>query len=216
MVGRGALVRELLERETKAWRDFSPAEYSLAICGILSEISAAPSSAEQVEALLALSSATLRRNGPTLIDSRACCAEQLLDLVPETSEPALHLRILLLLLLAWLHLASVVESGPENISVSPALPPGVALPEGADLAEISDPALREQARESAEDHEKTVERWNAKQRALGHLYHLATSVRAARPRFRDDENAAQELAVAMSLAPGLPPELRRLLEDEAE
>jgi uncharacterized protein YukE len=216
MVARGALVQEVLEREAKAWRDLSPAEYSLAICGILGEISATPPSAEQVEALLALSSATLRRNGRTLIDSRACCAEHLLALVSATSEPALHLRIRLLLLLAWLHLGSVVERGPEYISVAPALPPGVSLPEGADLAEISDPALREQARESAEGHEKAVEHWNAKQRALGHLYHLATSVRAARPRFRDDEDAAQELAVAMSLAPGLPPELQRLLEDEAE
>lgn len=216
MTTRGALTQELLEREAKAWRDLSPADWDPAICGMLDEISATPPSAERVEALLALSSATLRRNGPTLTDSRAYCAEHLLALASATSEPALHLRIYLLLLLAWLQLGAVVERGPESISVAPALPPGVALPDGADPAEIADPALRAQAQEAVERHGKAVERWNAKQRALGHLHRLAALVRASRYAFRDDETAAKELAAAMSLVSGLPPALRRLLEDDAE
>jgi hypothetical protein len=216
MTEHGALTQKLLVREAEALRDLSPAEFDLVTCGILDEISAAPPSAERVEALLALSSVTLRRNGPTLTESRACCAEHLLSLVSETSEPALHLRIRLLFLLAWLQLGSVVERGPDSISVTPTLPPGAALENGADPAEIADPALREQARVTVESHGKTVAHWNAKQRALGHLFRLATLVRAARPSFRDEEDAARELAAAMSLAPGLPPALRRLLENEAE
>jgi len=215
MITRADLTQELLEREATAWRDLSPAELDVALCAMFDEISAAPPSAQQVDALLALSSATLRRNSLALIDSRACCAEHLLALVSTTSEPALHLRIRLLLLLAWLQLTVVVERGPESISVAPALPSGVALPDGADPARIADPNLRRQAQEAIERHSKAVKQWNARQRALGHLHRLAALVHATRPDFKDNEDAMKELAAAMSLAPGLPPALRRLLEEEA-
>jgi hypothetical protein len=205
----------MLERETQAWRTLMPAEYDRAICGMLDDISAAPHSAERADAFLALASATLRRNGPTLTESRACVAENLLALVAVVSEPALHSRIRLLFLLAWLRLGAAVECGPESISVAPGLPPGVVLPDGADPATIADPTLREQAREAAVCHGEAVERWNAKQRALGHLHRLATLIRAARLTFRDDENATKELVAAMSLAPGVPLALRRSLEDDA-
>jgi hypothetical protein len=216
MTSRGALTQELLEREARTWHDKSPVEYDTALCAMFDEIGAAPPSAERVEALLALSSVALCRNALTLTESRVCCSEHLLALVSTTSEPALHSRIRLLLLLAWLQLGAVVERGPESISVAPAFPPGVILPNGADPAEIADPALRQQAREIAARHDKTVELWNAKQRALDHLYYLATLIHAAQSTFRDDADAKQELIAAMSLVPGLPLALRQLLEQEAE
>jgi hypothetical protein len=214
-MARGALTRQLLEREARTWRGVPPAEYDHILCGMLDEVSAAPPSTERVEALLALAGATLRRNGPTLTESRACCAEHLLALVPSVSEPALHLRIRLLFLLAWLQLGTVVTRGPESISMTPDLP-GIALPYGVDPEQIADPTLREQAREMAVRHSEAVERWNAKQHALGHLHRLATLLRAARPVFRDDEDASKELAAAMSLAAGVPSALRQLFEDGAK
>lgn len=215
MVAGGALTQQLLEREAEAWRDLPPAEYDHALCRMLDDINAAPHSSERVDALLALASETLRRNGPTLTESRFRCAESLLALVPAVSEPALLLRIRLLFLLAWLRLGAVVEHGPESISVTPRLPPGVVLPDGADLAAISDPALREQAREAAVRHGEAVERWNAKQRALGYLHRLASLVHSASATFKDGGNPTKELVAAMSLAPGLPFALRRSLEDDA-
>ncbi|MEA2943320.1 MAG: hypothetical protein QOD09_3849 [Bradyrhizobium sp.] len=215
-MAQGALARQLLEQETQAWRGMAPAQYDHIICGLLDQASAAPPSAEAAEALLALASATLRRNGPILTESRARCAEHLLALVGSVSEPALQLRIRLLLLLAWLQLGTVVARAPQSVSMTPDLPPGVMLPNGADPEAISDPGLREQAREMAVRHSEAVERWNARQRALGHLHRLATLLRAARPVFADDEDASKELAAAMSLAPGLPSALRQQLEDEAK
>jgi hypothetical protein len=215
MNARGPFTQDLLEKEAVAWRDLAPADYDRALCGMLDDISAAPHSADRSAALVTLTSATLRRDGPTLTESRACGAEHLLALIAAISEPALLLRIRLLFLLVWLRLGAVVEHGPESISVTPGLPPGVVLPEGADPAAIGDPALREQAREAAVRHGEAVERWNAKQRALGHLHRLAALVRTARPTFKDDENATKELLAAMSLVPGVPCALRRSLEDDA-
>jgi hypothetical protein len=165
-MARERLTQRLLEREATTRRDLRPTEYDLALCRMFDDINTAPPSAERVEALLALASATLRRNGPILTESRAYCAEHLLALLSSVSEPALHLRIRLLFLLAWLQLGTVVARGPESISKTPDLPPGIALPYGVDPEEISDPALREQAREMAVLHSEAVERWNAKQRAL--------------------------------------------------
>jgi hypothetical protein len=209
-------MKQQLEREADAWRDLTPAEYDRAVCGMLDDFGTASLTAEQVDTMLALAGATLRRDGPTLTESRACCAEHLLALVAVGPERALRPRLYLLLLLAWLRLAAVVARGPESISVAPTLPAGVVLPDGADPAEIADLALREQARELAQRHREATERWNAKQRALGHLHHLATLALAARPGFADDENVTKEMAMAMSLAPGLPSGLRRLLEDAAK
>lgn len=210
------LMRQLSEKEAQAWRNLPPAEYDRALCGMLDQINAAPRSAERVDTLIALASVTLRRNSPTLTESRARCAEHLLALVSAVSEPAVHSRIRLLFLLAWLQLGAVVERGPDSVAMNPDLPAGVTFPYGVDPDVITDPVLREEARELAERHGEEVTRWNARQRALGHLHYLASLLRATRPGFRDDKDAAKELAAAMSLTPGLPPELRRLLENETE
>lgn len=215
MAAGRTLTQQLLEREAEAWRDLLSAEYDQALCRILDTVNAAPHVSERVAALLALSSQTLRRNGPTLTESRFCCAESLLALVPKVSEPALLLRIRQLFLLAWLRLGAVAERGPESISVTPHLPAGVALPDGVDPAAISDPALREQAQEITVCHGEAVERWNARQRALSHLQHLATLILSAGLTFSDHEFAAKELISAMSLAPGVSSALRHSLEDEA-
>ncbi len=209
-------MKQQLEREAQAWRDLTPAEYDRAVCGMLDDFGTASLTAERVDAMLALAGTTLRRDGPTLTESRACCAEHLLALVSLGSERALRSRLYLLLLLAWLRLAAVVARGPESISVAPALPSGVVLPDGVDPAEIVDPALREQAQEFARRHREATERWNAKQRALGHLHNLAALALATRPGFADDEDVTKEMAMAMSLAPGLPSGLQRLLEDAAK
>lgn len=212
MADSRSLTQQLLEKEAEAWRDLPPAEYDHVLCGMFDDVSDVPHSAEQVDALLALASETLRRNEPTLTESRFRCVESLLALVSSVSELALFLRISPLFLLAWLRLGAVVERGPESISVTPSLPPGVVLPDGADPAAIGEPALNEQAREAAMRHDEAVERWNAKQRALGHLHRLASLVRSARVIFKDEKNLTKELVAAMSLAPGLPSALRRLLE----
>ncbi len=215
MTARGAMIEILLEKEAEAWRDLVPEDYDRILCRMLDEISVAPHSTDRSAALLRLASVTLRRNGPTLTESRVCSAEHLLALIVAVSEPSLLVRIRLLFLLAWLQLGAVVERGPESISVTPGLPPGVVLPEGANSAAIGDSVLREQARKAAVHHGETVERWNAKQRALGHLPRLASLVRTARSAFNDDENATKELLTAMSLTPGVPMALRRSLEDDA-
>lgn len=205
----------LLEEEAVAWRDLAPADYDRALCRMLDDLRAAPPSADRSAALVALTSATLRREGRTITESRACAAEHLLALTKAASDPTPLLRLHLLFFLAWLRLGEVVERGPEFISVAPELPPGVVGPDGMNLAAIHDPALREQAREAAVRHAEAVERWNAKQRALGHLNRLATLALAARPTFKDDESVTKELWAAMSLAPGVPTTLRRSLEDHA-
>jgi len=209
-------MKQQLEREAQAWRDLTPAEYDRAVCGMLDDFGTASLTAEQVDAMLALAGATLRRDGPLLTESRACCAEHLLALVSLGPERTLRSRLYLLLLLAWLRLAAVVARGPESISVAPTLPSGVVLPDGVDLAEIVDPALREQAQEFARCHREATKRWNAKQRALSHLHNLATLALATRSGFADDEVVTKEMATAMSLAPGLPSELQRLLENAAK
>jgi hypothetical protein len=212
----GASARELLEREAEAWRSLSPSEYDRAMCGMLEEIGAASPSAEGIKALLSLASATLRRTGPPITESRACFAEHLLALGSMVSEPTQRSYLRLLFLLAWLQLAAVAERGPEAITVAPPLPPGAAMPDGVDPAAIADPVLRQQALEATTRHRQEAERWNAKQRALGHLRRIATLARASCYAFGDDKEAGRDLAAAMSLAPGVPPELRCVLVNDAE
>jgi hypothetical protein len=120
-----------------------------------------------------------------------------------------------LFLLAWLRLGATAERGPEFISMTPEMPEGVVLPNGADPAAIGDPELRRQAEEAVERHRREIERWNAKQRALDHLNRLAILLERDRPAAGDDENLSKEMAAAMALAPGLPLELRRSLERRA-
>ena len=215
MTGSQTLPQQFLEREAEAWRVLLSTEYDHAFCKMLDDINDIPNASERIDTLLSLASRTLRRNEPTLTESRFCCAERLLRFASSLSEPAVLLRIRLLFLLAWLRLGEVVERGPESISVTPGLPPGVELPEGADPTEISDPALRKQARKAAIRHSEAVERWNAKQHALDHLNRLATLVRSVQIAFKDDESATKELMAAMSTAPGLPPALRHSLQEDA-
>jgi hypothetical protein len=206
--------QQFLAREAAAWRDLPPAQYDQTLCALLDEARAAASSDEQVDALFELASTTLRRPGPTLSESRRCAAEHLLSLATRTPDPARLARLRLLFLLAWLQLGALVERGPESVAVAPSLPEGVVLPAGAALEAIADPALREAAHELAARHAEKVERWNAKQRALGHLQQLASSYRAARSTLGDNV-ASEELEAAMVLAPGLPVELREGLAGAA-
>ena len=192
------------DREAEAWRSLPPAAYDRTICAMLE-------AAEGTDAMLALASIALRRSGATLTESRVCCIEQLLAVIPSIAEPVLQSRIRVLLLLAWLQLGAVAARVPESIARAPELPPGVTLPDGADPAAIHDPVLREQALEAAARHTELVEQWNASQRAIGHLRHFAVRLRLALP-----SQEWKELAAAMSLAPGVPPELRASLENEAQ
>ncbi len=180
------------------------------------DVGAAAESPGHVDALLALASATLRRDDATLIESRACCAEHLLALVAAVPDPALHARIRLLFLLAWLRLGADAERGPESVSVTPSLPPGIDLPNAVDVAAIADPVLREQAREEIERHRAEAELWNARQAAIAHLARLGSLARIARPDFRDGDDQARAFSAAMALAPGLPPAMRSQLAGEAD
>lgn len=209
------LTRQFLEQEAKARRDLAPADYDRALCALLEEVAAPPHTEERIRALLALVSVTLHHSDPTLVASRACCAEHLLSVRSQTSKAELRRHIELLFLLAWLQLGATIERGPASISSTPPLPYGVALPNGVSWEEISDPALREQARELAVHWSEEVERFRAKQRALDEQTLLATLLRGAKSETEDDAAAMKVLAAAMSLAPGVPSALRKSLEDIA-
>jgi hypothetical protein len=180
---------------------------------MLDEVSTRPQTVDQVESMLALASATLRRDSAGLINSRGYCAEKLVTLASAVHDVALRRRIFALFLLAWLRLGFVAECGPAQVSTNPDLPPGVVLPAGAAPEAISDPVVREEARQLVERHAEEVGRWVAKQMAIDYMYRLASLVRALRGDGREDE---QELEAAMSLGPGLPPALRELLQSDAE
>jgi hypothetical protein len=60
-----------------------------------------------------------------------------------------------------------------------------------------------------------VQRWNAKQRALGHLHRIAAIVHRNPITFKDDGDWTNELIAAMLHTPGLPYALRPVLEDGA-
>ena len=210
----GTFTQQLLDKEMEGWRNLTPADYDRTLCDLLDSINTSSPPLEKDEALLTLASRTLRRNSPTLTESRARYAEQLVTMGIDVSESAQRLRIHLLFLLAWLHLGAVAERGPEYIEMTPHLPEGVVLPTGTDPDEIDDPILQEQARGEVRRHRERIDRWNAKQSALENLNTLANHMRDARPRFVGGEDEWQELLTAMSLAPGLPPELIQMLEDE--
>lgn len=193
--------RAVLEAEAAAWRDLAAAEYDRTVCAL---VEALPLNHATI---LPLASASLRRDGPTLTASRACCVERLVAFAATAREP-LRARSRWLFLVGWLRLGAVVAQGPETISTTPPLPEGIVLPNGADLAAIADPALRERARAAAERHGVEVGLWNARQQALQHLHRLAALLRTPRPGFTDDPVVARELATAMALAQGLPAELR--------
>src|SRR5712691_6200354 len=74
MAAREVIIRQWLEKEAEAWRDLPPREYDRALCAILEEIANRVDSSDGVDALLALTSATLRRDNPVLVESRACSA----------------------------------------------------------------------------------------------------------------------------------------------
>jgi hypothetical protein len=194
----------VLEAESTAWRDLAPDDYDRAICDLIETLPV------EDAAILPLASASLRRDGPALTASRACLAERLVAFAATAPEP-LRAHSRWLFLVAWLRLGAVAAQGPETISTNPPLPEGVMLPDGADPEAIADPALREEARALAARHRVEVELWAAKQQALQHLQHLAALVRAAQSAFTDDPVIARELATAMSLAQGLPAELRESL-----
>jgi len=193
--------------EARAWRDLTPDAYDAAVCELLDGLGTGP-----LADLLTLASATLRRTGPTVTESRGRAARYLLDLAAESRDPGLRARAHLLVLLAWLRLGATIAAGPDSITVTPDLPPGAILPTGADPADITDPALRAQAFQAAEQHAEAAVRWNAKQRALGHLRYLGELVAEACP---DGDETVRELAAAMSLAPGIPADVRTALETAA-
>jgi len=213
-MGNQTFAAHMLEREARSWRDLTSAEYDRAICGMLDNIDRTPDPADRSNALMVLASSSLQRRNPSLIESRARFAEQLLASIT-TDGDSKHGRVYLLILLAWLHLGTVAAQGPASISRVPDLPPGAALPYGADATAIADPLLREQARVLAQSHAVAVERWNAKQRAIEHLSRIAALVRAVQLDFNQEQEALRELQLAMSLAPGLPPSLRKLLENDS-
>jgi hypothetical protein len=187
--------------EARAWRDLPPDPYDVAVCDLLDDLAAGP-----LADLIALSSATLRRSAASVTESRGRAARYLLDLTAETREHELRSRAHVLVLLAWLRLGATIAAGPDSITVTPDLPHGAIVPFGADPMSIADPSLRAEALQLAERHAQDVALWNAKQRAIGHVSHLAELVTEAR---RDD--AMRELAAAMSLVPGIPEDVRAAL-----
>lgn len=207
-----ALAQQLLSAEARAWLDLTPAEYDRAVSGMFEELAAGERSAEQADAALALAGATLRRPANDLTESRAACSEHMLELSGSLPDPEQRSRARLLFLAGWLRLGAVAGNSPESIQTSPPLPAGVVLPTGADPGEIADPALRDEARALARDHRAEAERWNAGQSAIGHLRRLAALAEAS---WSEDSPTARDLALAMSLAFGVPPELRRALETDA-
>ena len=210
------LTRRLLEQEARAWREFTPGEYDRALCKMIENLGPGHESAVKAPALIMLASVALRRSAPGLIESRACIAERLLALNSSSAALSLQQRIHLLFLLAWLRLGADAAAGPNHISSVPDFPPGVVLPSGADPEVIADPVLRQKAHELARRHSEEVERWTAKQRAIDHLHHLAALVRAIQRDSGERGEPVGELQAAMSMAPGLTPELRKLLEDGAQ
>lgn len=203
-IGDTASEQALLEAESAAWRDLAMPDYDRAVCALIDRLPVDDAR------ILPLASASLRRDGPTLTHSRACCAERLVAFAATAPEP-LRAQTRWLFLVAWLRLGAVAAQGPETIATTPALPEGVVLPAGADPEAIVDPALREQARAAADRHRVEVGLWNAKQQALQHLHRLTALVRASRPGLTDDPVVALELTTAMALAQGLPAELRESL-----
>lgn len=194
--------QRLLAAEDSAWRDMPAPEYDATVAAMFDDLDL---DAEGAESAAALAAATLRRPGDGLLASRAAASERMLELSRLVTDPDQRSRCVLLFLSGWLRLAATAAQTPEFIEASPQLPPGAVLPTGADPSHIADPALREQAESLAREHESEAQRWNTGQEAIAHLDRLAGLA-------RQHATTADDLTLAMSLAPGLPPELRRMLE----
>jgi hypothetical protein len=206
------LLRQFLEREATARLKLKPADYDREICVMLDEI-ARLRSQERAHALLAFTGTVLLHGNPDLVEFRARCIEHLLSSTSTTADAELRRRGHLLLLLAWLQLAALVERGPAAITRSAPLPEGVVLPHGADPEAIADPDLRAQAMEMRKQYDEEVEQYRAKHLALDKQILVATLVRAAaRDANEEDKGEFRILAAAMALAPGLPSNVRESLE----
>jgi hypothetical protein len=207
-------IRELRKAEAQSWSTMTPGEYDREVCRMLKDIVEEFKPARRVDAVLMLASLSLRRKCSLLAESRACIAQELLAQCSGQEGMEVRLRSLQLFLLAWLHLGEVVANGPESMSVSPDLPPGTSLPTGADPEEIGDPELREMAQSAATLHRRTLERWRARQTALRHLNRLASFLDAKKGWM--DAGLLQELTLSMSMAPGMPEDLRGRLESTSQ
>jgi hypothetical protein len=207
------VTRKLLESEARIWRSLTPADYDQAVCRVLDTAGTEHEVARSPTALLELATTILYRNEQTLTKSRACVAERLLALMPAVSDPVILMRIRRLFLLAWQQLALAVQNGGDTIAATPDLPPDVMLPYGADPAAIADPVLRGQAEELAMRHQEAVKRWTAKQHALDHLRWIVRAVGHARATPGGASKPGDDLVTAMTLSPGLPPDLQRLLRE---
>ncbi|WP_346290788.1 hypothetical protein [Sphaerothrix gracilis] len=200
-------------QESEAWENLSSTEYDSELSRLFNVIKAAPTGLVPVNAVIALTSQALRRNQAAFIESRFCCAECLLVFASATADAMALLRLRMLFLLAWLHLGAAAARGPDAISATPDLPPGVTLPDGADPILIQDPILRAQAQEAVKQHRAAAACWNAKQRALGYLYQLAEEVKMISASTSITERPLQELLMAMALASGVPSALQQSLID---
>jgi hypothetical protein len=208
MSGREALAQQLLSAEARAWHDLPPADYDRAVRELFERLSADSDSPEQAAAALALAGAALRRPANDLVESPAACGELMLELSRSRPDADERSRCQLLFLAGWLRLVAVAAQTPESIESSTPLPAGVVLPTGADPSAIEDPTLREEARALARDHRAEAERWNAGQNATDHLRQLAALVAASSS---EDRATTRDLALAMSLTPGLPADVRNAL-----
>lgn len=193
--------QRLLAAEASAWRDMPAPDYDATVTAMFDNLAL---DAGQAELAAALATASLGRPGEGLVESRAAASEHMLELSRLVTDADQRSRYLLLFLAGWLRLAATAARTPEFIEASPPLPEGVVLPSGADPSQIADPALRAQAETLAREHEAQAQRWNTGQAAIAHLERLAALAREHGPK-------PDALLLAMSLAPGLPPELRREL-----
>src|SRR5262249_22170201 len=134
-----ATVRQVLDREERAWHELEPPAYDDRAAHLLDEVGDAAGASANAGARLPLAGATLQRNDSSLTESRAHAAEQLIALAAVTTDPCDRLRIRLLLVIAWIQLTATVVAGPENIERTAPLPAGVQLPSGADPEQIRDP-----------------------------------------------------------------------------
>jgi hypothetical protein len=202
MTAGATAAQRLLAAEAGAWRDMPAPEYDATVTAMFDNLGL---DAGQAELAAALATASLGRPGEDLVESRAAASERMLELSRLVTDPDQRSRYVLLFLAGWLRVAATAARTPEFIEASPPLPEGVVLPTGADPSQIADPALRAQAETLAREHEAQSQRWNTGQAAITHLQRLAALAREPGPE-------PDALMLAMSLAPGLPPELRRELE----
>jgi hypothetical protein len=204
----------LLEEEARAYRDLAPEDYDRAISTMLDAAAAPPRSNERTVAFLDLAGATLRRHGPLLARSRGHCAEHLLALRSETAEPGLRWRIDLLFFKAWLELGATVLRGPASMLSRAPLPFGV---QPWDVANLTDPALLEEARRLEELYDEEVERSNGRGLALDAMRLLVAllDLELHDAATEDQRKPTRALAAQMAGALGVPDRERKWLEELA-